>query len=67
DARVTIALTGADKKRRTVPIMRMYGVTEGLGDLHYGNNVMLSPGDYAVDATINGEAARFTVTVPPES
>ena len=67
DARVTIALVGADKKRRTVPIARMYGVTEGLDDLHYGNNVMLSPGAYAVDTTVNGEATHFAVTVPPGS
>ncbi|HLJ18889.1 MAG TPA: hypothetical protein VKU84_01760 [Stellaceae bacterium] len=64
DARVTIALTGSDKKRHTVPVARMYGVTEGPDDLHYGNNVMLSPGAYTVDATVNGEAARFSVTVP---
>jgi len=64
NAHVTIALKGSDKKRQTVPIVRMYGVTEGLDDLHYGNNVMLSPGAYAVDATVNGEAAHFSVTVP---
>jgi hypothetical protein len=67
DARVTIALTGGDKKRHSVPIARMYGVTEGLDDLHYGSNVMLSPGDYAVDATVNGEAAHFSVAVPAGS
>ena len=64
NARVTIVLEGSDKKRHTIPIVRMYGVTEGVDDLHYGNNVMLSPGAYAVDATVNGEAAHFSVTVP---
>ncbi len=67
DARVTIALTGADKKRHTVPIARMYGVGDGLADLHYGNNMAVDAGSYAVDATVNGEAAHFSVTVPPGS
>src|SRR5579859_4389929 len=55
DASVTIVLIGADKKRQRVPIARMYGVSEGLADLHYGNNMRVSPGTYAVDATVNGE------------
>lgn len=67
DASVAIVLIGAGKKRHTVPIARMYGVTEGLDDLHYGNNVMLSPGAYAVDVTVNGETAHFSITVPPGS
>jgi len=67
NARVTIVLKGSDKKRQMLPIVRMYGVTEGLDDLHYGNNVMLSPGAYTVDATVNGEAAHFSVTVPAGS
>ena len=67
DARVTIALTGSDKRRRLVPIARMHGVTEGLDDLHYGNNVMLNTGAYTVDATVNGEAAHFSVTIPASS
>jgi len=67
DARVSITLTGADKKRHAVPIARMYGITEGLDDLHYGNNMALGAGAYTVDATVNGEAARFSVTVPPGS
>ena len=67
DASVAIVLMGADKKRHAVPIARMYGVTEGLADLHYGNNMMVSPGTYAVDATVNGEIAHFSVTIPAES
>ncbi len=67
DARVAIVLMGADKKRHTVPVARMYGVGDGLDDLHYGNNIAIGAGSYAVDATVNGEAARFSVTVPPGS
>jgi hypothetical protein len=67
DARVTIVLTGADGKRHVQPIARMYGVIEGLEDLHYGNNAMVDPGAYTVDVTINGEPARFSVTIPAGS
>jgi hypothetical protein len=47
-----------------VPLARMCGVTEGLADLHDGNNMVVSPGTDAVDATINGETAHFSVTIP---
>jgi len=67
DASVSITLTGTDKKRHAVPIARMYGVAEGLDDVHFGNNMTISAGSYAVDATVNGEAAHFAVTVPPGS
>jgi len=67
DARVAITFTGADKKRHAVPIASMYGVMEGLDDLHYGNNMALGVGTYTVDVTVNGEAARFSMTVPPGS
>jgi hypothetical protein len=67
DARVAITLMGADRKRRAVSIARMYGVEEGLGDVHYGNNMALPAGAYTVDATVNGEHARFCLTVPQGS
>ena len=67
DARVAITLTGADGKRRAVPIARMYGVEEGLHDVHYGNNVALSAGAYTVDTAVNGEHVRFSLKVPQES
>ena len=64
DARVAITLAGADRKRRAVPIARMYDVEEGLHDVHYGNNVALSAGTYTVDAAANGEHVRFSQKVP---
>ena len=67
DARVAITLTGADGKRCAVPIARMYGIEEGIRDVHYGNNVALSAGAYTVDAAVNGEHVRFSLKVPQES
>jgi hypothetical protein len=67
EAHVTIAVIGADKKSRTVPIARMYGIDEGPDDLHYGNNFSLPTGSYVIDAAVNGERARFSVTVPQRS
>jgi hypothetical protein len=64
EAHVTIAVAGADKKPLSVPIARMYGIDEGPDDMHYGNNVVLRPGTYSVRAAVNGERARFTVSLP---
>lgn len=64
EAHVTIAVTGAEKKSLSVPIARMYGIDEGPDDMHYGNNVVLRPGTYSVRAAVNGERARFTVSLP---
>jgi len=66
EAHVTIAIAGADKKARSVPIARMYSVTQGPDDLHYGNNFPLPPGAYTVSVAVNGEKARFSVMVPAE-
>jgi hypothetical protein len=67
EAHVTIGVIGADKKSRAVPIARMYGIDEGPDDLHYGNNFALPAGTYVIDAAVNGERARFSVTVPQRS
>jgi len=67
EAHVTIAVTDGQRKRRSMPIARMYGVDEGPEDLHYGNNVILPPGAYTIETAINGEHARFAVKVPEGS
>ena len=64
EAHVTIAVSGADKKSLSVPIARMYGIDEGPDDMHYGNNVVLRPGAYSVRAAVNGERARFAISLP---
>ena len=42
-------------------VMAMYGIAQGMSDLHYGNNVKLTAGHtYKVVATIKGEKATFS-------
>jgi len=67
EAHVTIAVTDSDRKSRPMPVARMYGIDEGPEDLHYGNNVALPPGFYTIETAVNGERARFSVTVPEGS
>jgi hypothetical protein len=44
-----------------VDAVGMYGVDEGMADLHYGNNVKLTAGHtYKVLVTVKGEKASFT-------
>jgi hypothetical protein len=44
-----------------VHVMAMYGIGQGMSDLHYGNNVKLTAGHkYKVTATVKGEKASFT-------
>jgi hypothetical protein len=47
-----------------VPVATMEGVTSGLADLHYGNNVHLVVGHtYAVTVTLGGERAVFHIKI----
>ena len=56
----TSAMSGmamADK----LHVMAMYGVNEGMSDLHYGNNVKLTAGHmYKVVVIVKGEKATFS-------
>jgi len=63
EAHVTISIAGADNKWNSVPIARMYGIVAGPDDMHYGNNWSLPPGGYRVRASVNGERARFVVSL----
>lgn len=47
-----------------IPISEMYGLVAGPTDMHYGNNVQLTQGSYAVTVTATGEAASFNLTIP---
>jgi hypothetical protein len=51
---------GSMKMPVTVPVVRMEGVGAGMGDLHYGNNVKLTPGHmYRVVVTVDKETGLF--------
>ncbi len=56
---VTNAATG---QSQTVPVVTMQGLADGVGDFHYGNNVLMPNGQYTVSVVINGESASFNLT-----
>jgi hypothetical protein len=67
DANPTITLTNdADQSMtQNVPIAVMQGVTSGVSDLHYGNNVALMPGaTYTVAVSLVGETATLRIPAP---
>jgi hypothetical protein len=41
------------------PVMAMYGVAEGLDDLHYGNNALLPPSIYTFVIIVDNDLAVF--------
>jgi hypothetical protein len=49
---------------RTLPVMRMYGVGEGMRDLHHGANMTMEKGLYGVRVRVNGHAALLHVRIP---
>jgi 5-hydroxyisourate hydrolase-like protein (transthyretin family) len=57
NARVGVRIERRGAMAQTVALMRMYGVKEGLKDLHYGDNVNLSSGDYTLQIRVNGHRA----------
>lgn len=55
--------TTAGSAPQSVPISVMQGVTSGASDLHYGNNIDVTPGhSYSVTITVNGETATIPLT-----
>ena len=64
---INVASVSAPNVSQSVPIAVMQGVTEGVADYHYGNNVDLEPGDYTVTVSLNGQTATLHVTLPVTS
>lgn len=65
-AAVTMAYAPIRNVRRMVkvPVVEMQMAGKGAMSTHYGNNVKLAPGTYAVDVTVNGEtSSTFTIRV----
>jgi hypothetical protein len=72
DAKVTMeyrALDAAGKPKgrwRKVPVVVMQVIGKGPDTTHYGNNVVLPDGRWAVTVTANGKKAEFDISVPPK-
>lgn len=48
----------------TLPVVRMHVTGHGLGTTHYGNNVMLSPGEYEARVAVNGsQPVKFSFSL----
>jgi hypothetical protein len=48
-----------------VPVVVMQAIGGGPASTHYGNNVHMPAGAYAVTATVNGTAATFQIELKP--
>ncbi|MCC7263156.1 MAG: hypothetical protein IT369_11620 [Candidatus Latescibacteria bacterium] len=65
DQPVTIQFTNdATKEETIVPVAVMYGLSEGFADTHFGNNIMLMPGNYTIVVAVGNEQATFLVNMP---
>ncbi|MGH9123876.1 MAG: hypothetical protein ACRDZ8_04000 [Acidimicrobiales bacterium] len=62
---ITVTPVAAPSTPQKVPIAVMQGVTSGVSDYHYGNNVLLAPGAaYTVVVALGGQSSTFHVTIP---
>ena len=58
-------ITAKNAKPMKIPVAELEGVAKGPADLHYGNNVNLTPGHhYKVTVTLNGQQAILEATAP---
>ena len=58
------SLSSKMNKWMTLPVARMHVAGKGPATTHYGNNLMLAPGDYQVRVTVDGsKPAMFRITV----
>lgn len=60
---VTIIVTGSSGLATSIPVAEMFDATQGPQSMHYGNEVQLTPGKYAVTVGVAGETAEFNVTL----
>jgi len=61
NAHVTMRVLGTGAPAKALDVTRMYGIDQGVRDLHYGANVDLAPGRYTVRLSVNGHPAVLTV------
>jgi hypothetical protein len=64
-AAIVVPLLGMAPAQKA-PIFVMHGIDAGTSGSHYGNNVMMPPGHWQVNAVVNGESASFDLTTPSD-
>ena len=63
NASVSMQLERPGGAVQNLSLLRMYGVKQGMKDLHYGANVTLGTGDYKIHVRANGHQATLTVRI----
>lgn len=54
-------------KLTVVPIVVMQAIGKGVQSTHYGNNVVMPTGTYAISIVVNGRKVNFKLDVPDAS
>lgn len=60
---VNIIVTSPSHVKTTVPIAEMFDIAQGATDIHYGNNIELTAGDYAVYTSVGSENTLFSIPI----
>ena len=61
---VTISVTNeSNGSTMNVPIAVMYDPMVGVQDIHYGNNILLGPGNFTIHVIVAGQSAVFHLQV----
>jgi len=60
---VNIIVTSPSHIKTTVPIAEMFDIAQGPTDIHYGNNIELTAGDYAVYTSVGSENMLFSIPI----
>lgn len=50
-----------------LPIIKMQAIGKGTQSTHYGNNVVMADGSYAILVLINGKLLKFTISTSSDS
>lgn len=62
---ITLTDTTAGTAAESVPVAEMQGVSSGINDIHYGNNVLVPRGHaFTLVVALNGETATMHFTAP---
>jgi hypothetical protein len=60
---VHIMVSSPSDTKITVPIAEMFDIGQGPTDIHYGNNIELVAGNYAVYTSVGSENALFNIPI----